>query len=425
MLNSQGWCRKVCLLALLVFIGVISPQSSVVTAQPLQGAAIRVTDAQGDSVQALSLNANGWPIINSATGQFANPITVSVQLNCPVELNKRCDGLFFLEMGSSPSRARFYLVETDFLFTGFCSASTRPEDDRPSLTRYSAQCGNVDLPSGGSVQYTWRFWIQPSEQTSLAFVASYGDGDGASVAIPRAAIYPVVFLPGITATLPPSYDVSRVEQLLSVASSSFFANYTSLYAALERLGYTKDVTYFRFPYDWTRSSMTSALRLRDDLLIPKAVSLVNVPWVAGAGGSPTAIKYDFIGHSGGNLVARAYVQGPHWQGYARRLVSIGGPHKGLVTAYTLLEGREAFLVDWDWPIGFLADQFALPRAIAAGYGDRRVPGGGISALNKYLFVHDPIEGPTNLPHLLPTYSELDYLVGAMVAFPLDVLLIHY
>jgi hypothetical protein len=83
-------------------------------------------------------------------------------------------------------------------------------------------------------------WVQPSEAATLqVHVASGAEQASAAVGIPLARIAPLVFLPGLGATNPPSFDVDP-------NTSCFWANkgakYGHLFEALERLGYEKDHT---------------------------------------------------------------------------------------------------------------------------------------------------------------------------------------
>jgi pimeloyl-ACP methyl ester carboxylesterase len=304
---------------------------------------ISMTDSQGQPVSALGLNAEGWPATNSATGAPANPITVTVTIANTTGNNLR--SRIELDLGSSTNTTRLYvLAKPDTCGSGFVGTEF-------SFTTYRAACNEPQvLAPNATLTRVWRVWIQPSQAGTLDLSARIRNQDQIvggvlaligtatqSLSVPLARIHPIVFLPGITATLPPSYDQSQADRLLFL--SDIGAGYRNLTQFLEKLGYEKNRTYFRFPYDWLQSHMKSALRLRDDVLLKQRATVANVPWAA-ASGNLNAVKYDLVGHSGGGLVARAYIQGPHWQGHVRRLVTVGSPHKGVTEAYTLFEGIE-------------------------------------------------------------------------------------
>jgi hypothetical protein len=104
-------------------------------------------------------------------------------------------------------------------------------------------------------------WVQPSEAATLTIDAELVSQDtgqtlgavGRTVTVPRAAIYPVVFLPGITSTQPPQYGQDQADRLLSLAN--IIAGYNTFYEHLERLGYERDQSYFLFPYNWLASNI--------------------------------------------------------------------------------------------------------------------------------------------------------------------------
>jgi PKD repeat protein len=261
----------------------------------------------------------------------------------------------------------------------------------------------------------WGLWIQPS-QTGQLNVSARGTiiaggitgQDQKMVRVPLAQIYPIVFLPGLGATEPPSYDQDNSHLWLA----NIVGHYNELYETLQKMGYEMDRTLFLFPYDWLRGNMESARHLRDDRLVPSARIAADVPWVFGSG-NPAAVRFDLIGHSTGNLVARAYIQGPHWGNNVRRYVSIAGPHQGVTKSYAMFEGVAPDLE----AIDLLAfSKYAPERAQAAGYGRVECfPGRGcfyiLDDAEKYQFVHDPIKGIPILPEFFPTYPDRNYLAN--------------
>jgi PKD repeat protein len=390
------------------FVVKIDPREPPVT--------IALQDTTGADVSALALNDDGWPALNADTGAIANPITVTVTLTNSTD--STVFNSFYLSLGGQPgeSDARFRVVTA----VPGCQLTERighgSFDNENSVIFYQPLC-NLEIAPGQVVQKTWGVWIQPSQVTEFVAAVELFDLDTTTLigetedqlTVPRATIHPVIFIAGITATTPPQYNEGTqadADEMLFWANK--VAGYSQLDTALAQMGYEKGHTYFRFPYDWLTSHITSSLRLRDDLILPERDTVAAVPWTA-AYGDPDAVTYDLIGHSGGTMVARAYIQGPHWQGHVRRFVSIGGLHKGLTSAYTLLEsGRDRH----DIILTQVTRRYALPRAVRAGYGDLNV-----SAENMYLYAHDPISGVTSLPELLPVYTEQPYLIWDQTPFP--------
>ncbi|MBN1430787.1 MAG: SBBP repeat-containing protein [Anaerolineae bacterium] len=377
---------------------------------------------EGSPVSALSLE-DGWPT--------PNPLTVRVTLQDTLPEGEM---LLVLQLGSSDDQARFY-VSSSTLPVADCTLASGP--DKYSFNQYSVGCPVV--VHAQETIFTLEVWIQPSSTAMLdvkARILSYAQGllgqDQASVSIPRAEIYPIVFIPGLGGTQPPMYVDDYHNTWLAdgvLLAANEMARYKDLYTALEKLGYERNRTYFLFPYDWLVHVVSSARLLHNKLLVPAAAEIASpttgVPWVAGYGGDAQDIEFDLIGHSTGNLIIRAYLEAPskgpstteeelYWDGYVRRYVSIAGTHKGLPLGYVMFEGIEpepgdtiARLAMWLW---------APPRARASGYFHGACPSNDYSCVGwwsdeeKYLFVHDPLFGITVLPGFLPTYEEFPYLV---------------
>lgn len=378
---------------------------------------LTIQDTTGADVSALGLNADGWPALNATTGAVANPITATVTLHCP-EAGGTCYRPFSLDIGFKDTPGRFYVAS----YTGAelippifdtCFAMDAPMDTpgaTPSRSYYSGTCNFITLTPGQSVELQWLLWIQPSEAAQLTVAAEYGAIDTArkTLTIPKAAITPIVFLPGLGATIPPTND-GNPDLLLALANRA--AEYNAFYTALERMGYEKGRTYFLFPYDWLQTNLVSAQFLKQRLT-DWATPAANVPWVAGTGNAAN-VDFDLVGHSTGNLVTRTYVQGPAWTiDNVRRWVSIAGPLQGLTKGYKALEGATPELEILDAP----TMQIWIPvRAEAAGYPIDDYVRDELPVITKeteYQFIHDPVKGVTILPEFLPTAGYGDYITDS-------------
>ncbi|NOK63563.1 MAG: hypothetical protein GFH27_549281n430 [Chloroflexi bacterium AL-W] len=372
---------------------------------------LTVTDSAGQTVDALALNSDGWPATNAATGAVANPITVTMTISnttdAPVTYNPQ------LIIGERDGPARFYVFDQPG------SPQCLPRVESFSTTFFEDSC-SAHLDPGRARTFTWGLWIQPSDTVTLSVTAALREGSDPPIAtrtrtvdIPQAAIHPLVFLPGLGATIPPT-NTGNPDDVLWIGN--IFANYNTFYEYLERMGYERDKTYFLFPYDWLRSTMEAASYLQPKL-ISWATIAGNTP---GVGRDPISnrVTFDLVGHSTGNLVTRAYVQGDHWPGDAldnvNKWVSIAGPLQGVSKSYKGFEGSRPDLGKIEKGVPFVVDglnAWIRQRAEQAGYytpttlGFSRLTDEGL-----YLFVHDPENGFTILPEFLPTYG--DYLFGA-------------
>ncbi|RME44664.1 MAG: hypothetical protein D6791_12670 [Chloroflexi bacterium] len=266
------------------------------------GVGVAILDRQGKPVTALTTNADGWPT--------PNPLQVRVTLQCTDLAG--CDFYpFRLNLHSQDGRGRFYVFSNPLPDDVCPTTITGSTNSQRALEVF---CSRLSLLYQESATYTWQVWVQPSEDTQIVAEASYGPvaQDVAGVEVPQAAIHPVVFIPGTSATHPPSYQGS-------LALANFV--YTALYATLEKMGYEQGKTLFQFPWDWLASHMVSARHLGDFLKNIATPAVESVAWVDFAGG----VKFDLIGHSGGGLVARVYVQSDYWNDDVRRIILIGSP----------------------------------------------------------------------------------------------------
>lgn len=395
---------------------------------PFSPVTISITDSTGNLVEGLALNDDGWPTLNVADGaRVANPLTVDITLNCSSSGAACENSPLRFDIYDSSHKARLYLAKAPDEIEFSCGQSHSGTDR--SYTSYGSECVTtnaavgLNLEPGETKSLRWSVWVQPSQATSLQFTAAWqGNTANNAIQVPLAAIHPIVFLPGLGATLPPVTDQWRAHQVLSIAN--LVAHYNDLYAALEKMGYEMDKTLFLFPYDWLRSNIFSARLLRERLET-ESQTVAAVPWAASSG-NPANITFDLIGHSTGNLVARTYLQVsdgvdpatgntfPIWNGHVRKWVSIAGPLQGIYDGYQVFEGVAIPDTPLD-PVWMAFNIFAPPRAVKAGYAK------GVcvqppwlqpcvyywNLRDKYLFAHDPFEGPSILPEFFPVYTFAD------------------
>jgi PKD repeat protein len=348
-----------------------------------------------------------------------------------------------LQLSDSTNRVRFYVfdgpagcVPTVELHTPGTLEELFRDKNSYSYKSYKSE---YDLAAGATGRFEWKVWMQPSVETSLAFNARLFEPRVDSnnnpievileqtlaklVTVQQAAIYPIVFVPGLGATQPPRYgNWSIVEDKIGEVT-----HYTDLFTTLEKMGFERDRTYFLFNYDWLTSNIISAKYLRE-ALEDQETTAAAVPWVASYGNS-SSVEFDLIGHSTGNMVARTYIQVdqgfdpatnqtfPIWNDNVRRWVSIAGPLEGIWDIYGKEEGLTFPTNPVQDPVMWSALYlWGLGRALEANYARIvfRPCVGSIGfcpyldwgAEEKYQFAHDPVRGPTIVPEFLPTYPYL-------------------
>ena len=189
------------------------------------------------------------------------------------------------------------------------------------------------LNPGQDAENTWSLWVKPrSAETILFTVSVYDDGDQlidqktASMFVPKAEIYPVVILPG----WPGSFINSKGEWEIDPIKGT----YNHLLEELQLAGYEKDVSLFTFPYDWRRDANKNAEELGEKIATFSAkASSSGKEYI-----KPSQV--DLVGHSGGGLVSRAYIQGSNYGNNVHRLITLGTPHRGTPKSYLAAEGLE-------------------------------------------------------------------------------------
>ena len=323
------------------FVNGNSPDSDPASARPRSSAGEAPTlglevFGPGNTIVGtqLSLNSDGWA--------SPNPLEVRIALACPASRTSNCSGQVQAAFNSSDNRLRI---------NGAVSGNAcQPLDIiGPSNAQMRWTCpsllGALVLSPGQTTTITATLVVQPSEQTALNMNVSWGDLQASrTIGIPAAHIQPLIVIPGILGTMPPSYDHGEFDPQLGV--------YTPLMKQLEAIGYQEGVSLFRFPYDWRNTqSCDRALSARSD---PRRAQR-----------EPRGLRrdrssVDILAHSMGGLITRVYMQGQAWdlnnQNIAygndiRKVIFAATPHRGFPEDYKTYEGN-----DWS---DFLGETWAL------------------------------------------------------------------
>ncbi len=361
------------------------------------------------STPALTPNEDGW--------YLQNPVDVSFNIRCPAGTSS-CSGRLSIEMGSAGDVTRFY----DYAASGnlFLSCVRVPSGWSPSSLRgLTIDCPSFVLAAGQSVEAHMGLWMQPSGASSFEVSArweAHGE-DLEKVRVDAARIHPVIFIPGILGTMPPTYeDNGKMDPNLG--------SYTPLLTTLEKMGYELGASLFPFPYDWRQSNDLSASRLAGR--IPEVLAIANREEYVG-GPSGRATQVDLVVHSMGGLITRAYVQGGGYGGDVRKAIFIASPHKGFPATYRTYEGltwdmyfsdgyQEALRLAMDhviWPNLVIKKYSPTPLELLEDVCASGPDPGSLSNLCVVAkWSHHPTRGVESLPQMLPTSDVPDYLTCA-------------
>ncbi len=203
--------------------------------------------------------------------------------------------------------------------------------------------------------------------------------------------------------MPPTDIQDRM--FLGVAEA--YSGLDHLFETLEKLGYEDEKTYFTFPFNWMRSSMENAGKLKARLT--SATQMMDndgITWVK-KDEVTGKVQFDLITHSTGGLIARSYIQNDNlWDNNVHRVVFAGVPHKGLPVGYQMYEGLHKGQPE----IALILDSFVEDAAYDAGYGtgcfDVLTCNFVLLPRQRYEFYHDPDKGATILPEFLPIYDNV-------------------
>ncbi|MFA6159999.1 MAG: hypothetical protein WC678_02835 [Parcubacteria group bacterium] len=183
---------------------------------------------------------------------------------------------------------------------------------------------------------------------------------------------PVIFIPGIGASINPDLMISGV---LADNWTMFDHTYDGILTAFRAMGYVEGQNFFIGYYDWRKSNVDSAKNYLQPL-IQKALAKND------------ADKVNIVTHSMGSLVARSYVQSNDYASDVNNLIMIAPPNRGSSDVYTAWEG------------GYIPKNWNM-RTLMYAYLDYM----SVKKLtfNTYETIHNHIP---SLKELMPTYDYL-------------------
>jgi len=129
---------------------------------------------------------------------------------------------------------------------------------------------------------------------------------------------PVIVIPGVFGSQKEA-GIWKIDPVFHV--------YDNLLDSLEINGYTVGKDLFVFPYDWRKSNVENAVRLK--YKIAEIKTIANWP------------KVDLVAHSMGGLLARQYIESNDYQDDVDQLITLGTPNKGAPEIYPLWEAGKS------------------------------------------------------------------------------------
>ncbi len=129
---------------------------------------------------------------------------------------------------------------------------------------------------------------------------------------------PVIVIPGVFGSQAEA-GIWKIDPVFHV--------YDNLLDSLEMNGYTTGKDLFIFPYDWRKSNVENAVRLK--YKIAEIKTIANWP------------KVDLVAHSMGGLLARQYIESNDYQDDIDQLITLGTPNKGAPEIYPLWEAGKS------------------------------------------------------------------------------------
>ena len=309
-----------------------------------------VTDANGNPITNLTINDEGWPMLNDGDAeQIANPIHVMAVFHCPVGSGQTCTGNPSLTINSDNGQGRVYW-DTEMMPIKpsgvFCTT-----DRAYSYEELEINCtGSTSVLVGRTKAIKGLIWVQPSAATNLQISADWGANTATAdpIAVEQAEIYPVVFLHGVLGSMPPKNTniTNWPQENGEVKLDPFTGSYNPLIENLLKMGYELDHTLYPTTYDWRQSNRISACWLADTL--NRMQGNATAPYVKRINNEAQA---DVIVHSMGGMVLRSYLQNMgrrqinngiwshscNYQGDIHKAIFIATPHRGFPITYNTRE----------------------------------------------------------------------------------------
>ena len=298
-----------------------------------------------------------------------------------------------------------------------CGCEVFVQESGPySMSSYKATSNAVHVPAGTERMLQWSVWYQPSPASSIFAELTWFGTNQQFVAVEKMRIHPLVFIPGILGTMPPTYEhAGSMDPILRI--------YDPLLIDLQKHGYELNQSLFPFPVDWRDSIVVVADRLASS--IPGFLETANqLGYVGEPSSGPPATKVDLVVHSMGGLVTRTYVEGDNYQDNVGKVVFIASPHRGFPDAYQTREGLtwDSFFQDnlYEASLGGGMDVILWPIMIGKRYqpSEAEMDAAGCQSLGfiscpgaaRYNWSHDQVKGVSSLLEMLPDEAVDPYLV---------------
>jgi pimeloyl-ACP methyl ester carboxylesterase len=138
---------------------------------------------------------------------------------------------------------------------------------------------------------------------------------------------PVIIIPGIMGSAPKNSKNSPL------VLDPIMHTYKNLAASFLKNGYTANVNYFEFPYEWRNENAVTAEKLAQKIEEVRNESKIS--------------KVDLVAHSMGGLIARHYIESSNYDEDIDQLITLGTPHRGSPEAYLKWEAGEGFFTILD------------------------------------------------------------------------------
>ena len=276
----------------------------------------------------LSPNEDGWPNFN--------PIIWTATLICPAG-GPDCVAPLTMKHYSN-NGGRFWMYDAPEEPDCGC-AQVILLNSPYSMNSYTATSNSVRVSAGTQRLFQWAVWYQPSPASTIIAELTWFGTNQQWVAVEQMQIHPLVFIPGILGTMPPTYGPTGTMEPI-------FRTYDPLLIDLQRRGYELNRSLFPFPVDWRDSVEVVADHLAAS--IPGFLATANqLGYVGEPASGPPATRADLVVHSMGGLITRTYVEGSGYNNNVGKVAFIASPHRGYPEAYRTREGLtwDAYLAD--------------------------------------------------------------------------------
>ena len=154
---------------------------------------------------------------------------------------------------------------------------------------------------------------------------------------------PIVIIPGMMASWNREEILEKKTSALPWKILPFVKEYDGIITTLKHLGYVEGQNLFIWPYDWRKS-------------VPVIVSKLESYITSTVAPQNPGKKIQFIGHSLGGIVARAWSQSGTNDTKTDKIITAGSPHQGVSQFYKVWSGGELLYSD---SLTWLAEKLIL------------------------------------------------------------------